>query len=130
MDRAGLQAWVALYGRAWRTPATELLAELFAPEATYQTAPFEEPFQGLPAIAAMWEAEREGPEEVFAIDSEVVGGEGGTGGARLGGSGATREAGPCPQRGGLCGRGAPGVAGSKAREPARRPPRSGIGHAM
>src|SRR6266496_3901003 len=61
MDRAGVQAWVALYERAWRTPGTEVLAELFAPEATYQTAPFEEPFQGLPAIAAMWEAEREGP---------------------------------------------------------------------
>jgi hypothetical protein len=58
MDRAGVQAWVALYERAWRTPGTELLAELFAAEATYQTAPFEEPFQGLSAIAAMWEAER------------------------------------------------------------------------
>ncbi len=45
MDRAGVQAWVALYERAWRTPGTEVLAELFAPEATYQTAPFEEPFQ-------------------------------------------------------------------------------------
>ena len=53
MDRAGVQAWVGLYERAWRTPGTELLAELFAPEATYQTAPFEEPFQGLPAIAVM-----------------------------------------------------------------------------
>src|SRR6266542_3118451 len=83
MDRAGVQAWVALYERAWRTPGTEVLAELFAPEATYQTAPFEEPFQGLPAIAAMWEAEREGPEEVFAMDSEVVAVEGDTGVARL-----------------------------------------------
>jgi hypothetical protein len=53
MDRAGLRAWVELYERAWRTAGTELLAELFAPEATYQTAPFEEPFRGLPAIAAM-----------------------------------------------------------------------------
>jgi hypothetical protein len=83
MDRAGVQAWVALYERAWRTPGTELLAKLFAPEATYQTAPFEEPFQGLPAIAVMWEAEREGPQEVFAMDSEVVAVEGDTGVARL-----------------------------------------------
>ena len=51
MDRAGMQAWVALYERAWRTPGTELLAEMFAPGATYQTAPFEEPVRGLPAIA-------------------------------------------------------------------------------
>ena len=66
MDRAGMHAWVALYERAWRTPGTELLAELFAPGATYQTAPFEEPFRGLPAIAAMWEAEREGPAAGYA----------------------------------------------------------------
>src|SRR6266540_2439759 len=58
MDRAGVQAWVALYERAWRTPSTEVLAE-------------------------MWEAEREGPEEVFAMDSEVVAVEGDTGVARL-----------------------------------------------
>jgi hypothetical protein len=60
-----------------------VLAELFAPEATYQTAPFEEPFRGLPAIAVMWEAEREGPEEAFAMDSQVVAVEGDTGVARL-----------------------------------------------
>ncbi len=83
MDRAGLQAWIALYERAWRTPGTELLAELFAPQATYRTAPFERPFQGLPAIIAMWEATREGPEEAFAMDSAVVAVEGATGVARL-----------------------------------------------
>ncbi len=58
VDRTGLRAWVELYERAWRTAGTELLAGLFAPEATYQTAPFEEPFRGLPAIAAMWRAGR------------------------------------------------------------------------
>ena len=83
MDRAGLQVWVALYERAWRTRGTELLAELFAPEATYQTAPFEEPFRGLPAIAAMWQAARQGPEDVFAMDSEVVAVDGDTGVVRL-----------------------------------------------
>jgi hypothetical protein len=56
MDRAGLRAWVQLYERAWRTAGTKLLTDLFAPEATYQTAPFEEPFRGLPAIASMWRA--------------------------------------------------------------------------
>src|SRR6266511_3683219 len=53
------------------------------PRRPTRPPPFEEPFQGLPAIAAMWEAEREGPEEVFAMDSEVVAVEGDTGVARL-----------------------------------------------
>jgi ketosteroid isomerase-like protein len=81
MDRAGLRAWVELYERAWRTAGTELLAELFAPEATYQTAPFEEPFCGLPAIAAMWEAGQ--GDEAFTMRSEVVAVEGDTGVARV-----------------------------------------------
>ena len=81
MDRTGLRAWVELYERAWRTAGTELLAELFSPEATYQTAPFEEPFRGLPAIAAMWEAGQ--GEEVFTMGSEVVAVEGDTGVVRV-----------------------------------------------
>ena len=83
MDRIGLRAWVELYERAWRTAGTELLAQLFAPEATYQTAPFEEPFHGRPAIAAMWEAGRAGPDEVFTMASEVVAVDGDTGVARV-----------------------------------------------
>jgi hypothetical protein len=81
VDRTGLRAWVELYERAWRSPGTELLAELFAPEATYQTAPFEEPFCGLPAIAAMWEAGQ--GDEVFTMRSEVVAVEGDVGVARV-----------------------------------------------
>jgi SnoaL-like domain len=81
VDRTGLRAWLELYERAWRTVGTELLAELFAPEATYQTAPFEEPFRGLPAIAAMWEAGQ--GEEVFTMGSEVVAVEGDTGVVRV-----------------------------------------------
>jgi hypothetical protein len=65
VDRTGLRAWIERYERAWRTAGTDLLATLFALEATYRTAPFEEPFRGLPAIAAMWEADRDGPDEVF-----------------------------------------------------------------
>jgi hypothetical protein len=81
VDRAGLRAWVELYERAWRTPGTELLGDLFAPEATYQTAPFEEPFRGLPAIAAMWQAGQ--GDEVFTMRSQVVAVEGDTGVARV-----------------------------------------------
>ena len=71
------------YERAWRTASTELLAQLFAPEATYQTAPFEEPFRGLPAIAAMWEPGRAGSDEVFTMHSEVVAVDGDTGVVRV-----------------------------------------------
>jgi SnoaL-like domain len=83
MNRAGLRAWVELYERAWRTAGTDLLADLFAAEATYQTAPFEEPFCGLAAIVAMWEGGRHGPHEVFTMHSEVVAVEGEIGVARV-----------------------------------------------
>jgi hypothetical protein len=83
MDRAGLLAWVAMYETAWRTPGTQLLAELFAPEASYRTAPFEEPYRGLAAIAAMWEAGRDSPDEVFTMSSEIVAVEQDTGVVRL-----------------------------------------------
>ena len=83
MDRAALQAWVDGYERAWRTPGTDLLAELFARGATYRTAPFEEPYRGLAAIARLWEDEREGPDEVFTMASEIVAVEGDTGVVRV-----------------------------------------------
>ncbi len=83
MDRTGLRAWIDLYERAWRTAGAELLADLFAPVATYRTAPYEEPFSGLPAIAAMWEAGRDGPDEVFTMRSEVVAVEDAVGVARV-----------------------------------------------
>ncbi len=37
------------------------------PSATYRAAPFAEPVIGLAAIAAFWEAEREGPDEPFTL---------------------------------------------------------------
>lgn len=83
MDRAALDAWIDRYERAWRSPGTGQLAKLFAPDASYRTAPFEEPYRGLAAISEMWEAEREGPDEPFEMDSETVAVEGDTGVARL-----------------------------------------------
>lgn len=65
-------AWVAGYERAWRSRGTDPLADLFTVGATYQAAPYEEPLRGLPAIAAFWEREREGPDEVFTMDSRIV----------------------------------------------------------
>jgi ketosteroid isomerase-like protein len=72
LTRQGVAEWVAAYERAWRTAGTESLTELFTEEATYLQQPFAEPVVGLEAIARMWEAEREGPDEVFAMEREIV----------------------------------------------------------
>lgn len=83
MDRPTLRAWLTAYECAWRTAGTEALADLFAPEATYRMNPYEEPYRGLRAIAAMWDAEREGPNEVFTMSSRIIAVEGDTGVVRL-----------------------------------------------
>ncbi len=79
MTRDELTGWVDRYEQAWRTAGTELLADLFSSDATYRMSPFEDEVRGLGAIADMWEAEREGPEEVFTMQAEVVTVEGDTG---------------------------------------------------
>ncbi len=83
MDRGALERWIAGYERAWRSPGTDALTELFAPEATYRTAPFEAPHRGLAEVGALWERERSSADEVFAMEAEVVAVEGDTGVARL-----------------------------------------------
>ncbi|MCI2420777.1 nuclear transport factor 2 family protein [Saccharopolyspora sp. K220] len=72
MDRERVDAWVVEYERAWRAPGTDLLAEIFTSDATYQQAPYRAPVAGLSAIARMWEAERHGPDEEFQLTSRVV----------------------------------------------------------
>jgi SnoaL-like protein len=83
LDRAQLTDWLAGYERAWRSAGTASLAELFTEEASYSTAPYEKPHQGLDAIGVMWEAERFGPDEAFEMTSEIVAVEGDTGVARV-----------------------------------------------
>ena len=83
MDRDDLARWIAAYERAWRTAGTDSLAELFAPDATYSTGPYARPQRGLAAITELWEREREGPDEVFAMRSEIVAVEGDAGVARI-----------------------------------------------
>jgi ketosteroid isomerase-like protein len=78
MDREHLAGWIAAYERAWRTSGTQALATIFTAEATYRQGPYREPVVGLPAIARMWEDERDGPDEVFRMTSEVVAIEGDT----------------------------------------------------
>ena len=60
-ERVG--AWVDSYERAWRTGGTESLRDLFVEDATYRMSPYEDPASGLEEIAALWEREREGPDE-------------------------------------------------------------------
>ena len=72
-------SWIAAYERAWRTPDTASLADIFTADARYLAGPFEEPLVGLEAIATFWESERDGPDETFALNSELVAVDGSTG---------------------------------------------------
>jgi hypothetical protein len=87
-----LADWIERYERAWRTPGTELLAGLFAPNATYRAAPFEDALRGLREIADFWERERTGADERFDLAWEPVAHEHSTGVARV----EVRYAGPPP----------------------------------
>ncbi len=79
LRQADVANWVAAYERAWRTAGTNHLSELFTADATYQMGPFEQAHRGLGAIADLWEAEREGPDEIFTMSTEVVAVDGDTG---------------------------------------------------
>jgi ketosteroid isomerase-like protein len=70
--REQVAEWVAAYERAWRAPGTGALAGLFTAHAVYRQSPYDEPVAGLPAIGRMWEAERDGPAEVFRMTSDIV----------------------------------------------------------
>lgn len=71
-DRAWVRRWLAGYEAAWRTPGTGGLGRLFASDATYLKSPYAQPIIGLDAIQQMWEEERDGPEEVFALATDIV----------------------------------------------------------
>ncbi len=75
--------WITAYEVAWRTEGTAGLGQLFTDGATYQAAPFDQPVTGLEAIAQFWEDERQGPDEVFTLHSEIVAAQGDTAVARL-----------------------------------------------
>ncbi len=70
--------WIAAYEAAWRAPGTDGLAAIFTPDATYRQGPYDEPVVGLPAIARMWEAECDGPDEAFRMASEIIAVDGAT----------------------------------------------------
>lgn len=72
MDRSAVQRWAASYERAWRTPGTDQLDELFSPEISYLPSPWARPVEGLDELAHFWDTERQGPDEEFRFRSEVV----------------------------------------------------------
>jgi len=75
--------WIAAYERAWRTAGTDTLEGLFTEDAQYAMSPYEEPVHGLVAIARLWDAERDAPDEVFTLTSEVLAADGDTAVVRL-----------------------------------------------
>ena len=83
MDRKLLSDWVGEYVRLWRTPGTDGLGALFAEDALYSMGPFERAARGIAEIERLWEEERQGPDEDFELDSEIVAVEGDTGVVRL-----------------------------------------------
>jgi SnoaL-like protein len=72
VQRDDVTRWLAAYEAAWRTAGTEPLRSLFTADASYRMSPYEAPATGLPAIAELWEAEREGPDEGFSMEHEIV----------------------------------------------------------
>jgi ketosteroid isomerase-like protein len=72
MDRKTVEQWVERYEHAWRTPGTEVLIELFGPDATYLPSPWTQRVEGCDAMALFWEAERDGPDEEFTMSSDLV----------------------------------------------------------
>lgn len=71
-ERDSVQQWLAGYETAWRTKGTAGLAALFTEDATYLQSPYDKPVTGLDAIGHMWKREREGPDEVFTLATEII----------------------------------------------------------
>src|SRR5579862_5667136 len=72
MDAGQVTAWIEVYELAWRSAGTNALHRLFTDDAIYSQGPYDEPVTGLLGIERMWEAERNGPDEVFTMSSEIV----------------------------------------------------------
>ena len=71
-DRAMVSQWLAAYEAAWRAPGPQGLAEIFTDDASYRQSPYQEPVAGLDAIRRMWDEERDGPDEVFTIATDIL----------------------------------------------------------
>jgi uncharacterized protein (TIGR02246 family) len=78
MDANMLKAWVDRYQEAWRTDDTDILRQLFTPDAVYLPGPFEEPWRGIDEIVKGWleigdsEEQWEFKYGVVAVTTEVA----------------------------------------------------------
>jgi ketosteroid isomerase-like protein len=72
MERSDVERWIGDYERLWRSEGTSGLGEIFTEDASYLPSPWGTPVVGSDRLAEFWEAEREGPDEQFAMSSEVV----------------------------------------------------------
>ena len=77
-DRAAVHDWLARYERAWRSPGTAALDELFTETASYAPSPWASPILDLASLRRFWEAARDGPDEAFRMISQIVAVEGRT----------------------------------------------------
>jgi hypothetical protein len=71
-DRVAVTDWVARYERAWRSPGTEAVDELFTPNVSYSPSPWAQPVVGTESLRPFWDAARDGPDEGFQMGSEIV----------------------------------------------------------
>jgi ketosteroid isomerase-like protein len=72
VNRIDVEEWVVAYERAWRSPGVDQLAELFTDDTTYLASPWRDPIGGRDALAEFWDAERDGPDEEFALRHRIV----------------------------------------------------------
>lgn len=72
MDHSAVRTWVDRYEQMWRTAGTDGLGELFTPDATYLPSPWATPVVGSTRLAEFWDDERDGPDEAFAMTSQVL----------------------------------------------------------
>jgi hypothetical protein len=82
-DRTEVTNWLARYERAWRSPGTATLDDLFAETVAYVPSPWAHPIMGVAAVRRFWDAARSGPDEGFQMTSEIVAVEGGTAAVRV-----------------------------------------------
>src|ERR1700722_8018219 len=78
LDASQVATWLAGYELAWRLPGTDGLTRIFTTGARYSQGPYDQPVIGLSAIARMWDAERDGPDEVFELTTEIIAVDGAT----------------------------------------------------
>jgi hypothetical protein len=82
-DRAVVNDWLARYERAWRSPGTEALTEVFTDTASYVPSPWKSSIVGMPSLRRFWEAARSGPGEGFRMISAIVAIDGHTAAVRV-----------------------------------------------